>query len=148
MNNRVLGIQTRLLGWTATVKNVNLGRNKELMEKCRPLMEYATLVDKIRRYNDELGDIEEAVNKAVDECIKEGILEDFLIGHKAEVMDVCLTEYDEVATHNAFKEEAEDQLMLLYEYLKDNNRLDDWNRSVHDKNLRKKLLSELPDDWS
>jgi hypothetical protein len=111
-------------------------------------MEYATLVDKIRRYNDELGDIEEAVNKAVDECIKEGILEDFLIGHKAEVMDVCLTEYDEVATHNAFKEEAEDQLMLLYEYLKDNNRLDDWNRSVHDKDLRKKLLSELPDDWS
>jgi hypothetical protein len=134
--------------WTATVKNVNLGRNNELMEKCRPLMEYATLVDKIRRYNDELGDIEEAVNKAVDECIKEGILEDFLIGHKAEVMDVCLTEYDEVATHNAFKEEAEDQLMLLYEYLKDNNRLDDWNRSVHDKDLRKKLLSELPDDLS
>jgi hypothetical protein len=137
--------------WTATVKNINLGRNKELMEKCRPLMEYATLVDKIRKYKDEHRDIEKAVNKAVDECIKEGILADFLIGHKAEVMDVCLTEYNEVETMNAFQKEAderEERVWILYDYLKDNNRLDEWNRSVHDKELRKKLLSELPDDYS
>jgi hypothetical protein len=137
--------------WTATVKNINLGRNKELMEKCRPLMEYATLVDKIRRYKDEQRDIEKAVNKAVDECIKEGILADFLIGHKAEVKDVCLTEYNEVETMNAFQKEAderEERVWILYDYLKDNNRLDEWNRSVHDKELRKKLLSELPDDYS
>jgi hypothetical protein len=137
--------------WTATVKNINLGRNKELMEKCRPLMEYATLVDKIRRYNDEFGDIEKAVNKAVDECIKEGILADFLIGHKAEVKDMCLTEYNEVETMNAFQKEAderEERVWILYDYLRDNNRLDEWNRSVHDKDLRKKLLSELPDDYS
>jgi hypothetical protein len=137
--------------WTATVKNINLGRNKELMEKCRPLMEYATLVDKIRRYKEELGNIEKAVNKAVDECIKEGILTDFLIGHKAEVKDVCLTEYNEVETMNAFQNEAderEERVWILYDYLKDNNRLDEWNRSVHDKELRKKLLSELPDDYS
>jgi superfamily II RNA helicase len=92
--------------------------------------------------------IEAAVESAVDECIKEGILADFLIGHKAEVMDVCLTEYDEAATMNAFKEEEAERVWSLYEYLQDNNRLDDWNRSIHDKNLRKKLLSELPDDYS
>jgi hypothetical protein len=96
--------------------------------------------------------IEDAVNKAVDECIKEGILAEFLIGHKAEVMDVCLTEYDEAATMNAFKEEAaderEDLIMLLYRFLQENNRLDEWNRSLYDKSLRKKLISEIPKDYS
>jgi hypothetical protein len=132
--------------WTATVKNVNLGRNNELMEKCRPLMEYATLVDKIRRYNDELGDIEEAVNKAVDECINEGILEDFLIGHKVEVMDVCLTEYDEMATMKAFKEEAVDDVLRLQKFLLDNNRIDDLRRTTYDKEYRDWLISKLPQD--
>jgi hypothetical protein len=136
--------------WTATVKNINLGRNKELMEKCRPLMEYATLVDKIRRYNDELGYIEKAVNKAVnkavDECIKEGILEDFLIGHKAEVMDVCLTEYDEMATMKAFKEEAVDDVLRLQKFLLDNNRIDDLRRTTYDKEYRDWLISKLLKD--
>jgi hypothetical protein len=77
---------------------------------------------------------------------KEWLVTDFLIGHKAGMMDVCLTEYDEIVTHNAFKEKAEDQLMLLYEYLQDNNRLDDWNRAVYDKKLRKKLLSEFSNE--
>jgi hypothetical protein len=132
--------------WTATVKNINLGRNKELMEKCRPLMEYATLVDKIRRYKDELGDIEKAVDKAVDECIKEGVLADFLIGHKAEVMDVCLTEYDEMATINAFKEEAVDDVLRLQKFLLDNNRIDDLRRTTYDKEYRDLLISKLPHD--
>jgi hypothetical protein len=148
--------------WTATVKNINLGRNKELMEKCRPLMEYATLVDKIRRYKDELGSIEAAVERAVGECIKEGILADFLIGHKAEVMDVCLTEYDEAATQKAFKEEGyeegyddgygsgydscENTMVRLQSYLIENNRLDDLRRTTYDKEYRNLLISKLPND--
>jgi hypothetical protein len=138
--------------WTATVKNINLGRNKELMEKCRPLMEYATFVDKIRCYKEEFENIEEAVNKAVDECIKEGILAEFLIGHKAEVMDVCLTEYNEVEVQNAFKEEGvdegEERMSLLYKFLRESKRLDEWELSISNKNLRKKLLSEIPKDYS
>jgi hypothetical protein len=52
---------------------------------------------------------------------------------------------------NAFQKEAderEERVWILYDYLRDNNRLDEWNRSVHDRDLRKKLLSELPDDDS
>jgi flagellar biosynthesis/type III secretory pathway protein FliH len=136
------------------------------MEKCRPLMEYATLVDKIRRYKVELGSIEAAVEKAVDECIMEGILADFLIGHKAEVMDVCLTEYDEAATQKAFKEEGyeegyddgydsgygsgydscENAMVRLQSYLIENNRLDDLRRTTYDKEYRNLLISKLPKD--
>jgi hypothetical protein len=80
------------------------------------------------------------------------ILEDFLIGHKAEVKDVCLTEYNEVKVQNALREEGvdegEERMSILYKFLRENNRLDEWDRSTSDRDLRKKLLSELPDDWS
>ena len=39
--------------------------------------------------------VEEAVRAAVDSCIAQGILEDVLSKHRAEVIDVFLTDYDE-----------------------------------------------------
>lgn len=36
-----------------------------------------------------------AIDKAIDDCIKEGILEDILVKHRLEVTDMLLTEYDE-----------------------------------------------------
>ena len=40
-------------------------------------------------------------------CIRDGILSDFLIRHKAEVMDVVLTEYDEAKHIKLIEKEAE-----------------------------------------
>lgn len=91
--------------WTATVKNINLGHNKELMESCKILKQYAQFVEKIRRYRVELKDIVLAVEKTIKECIAENILVDFLIAHRAEVIEVCLTEYDEEFVMNALKKE-------------------------------------------
>ena len=47
------------------------------------------------------------VNATVDSCIRDGILADFLRRHKAEVMDVVLTEYDEVKHIKMIEKEAE-----------------------------------------
>jgi hypothetical protein len=131
--------------WTATMKNINLGRNKELMEKCKVLKEYATFVDKIKRYTREMNDIEKAIDRAVEECINEGVLADFLIAHRAEVKDVCLTEYNEEEVQNAFMEDGEDRLADLLKILLDNHRYDDLNRTIKDKAYRKQLMSELLD---
>ena len=92
--------------WTARMLNINYGRNKKLMEKCKPLRDYAILIDKIKRYTAEKKSIEEAVNQAVDECIKEDVLADFLRKHRAEVMDVCITEYNEERVLDAIREES------------------------------------------
>ena len=73
--------------WTATVININYGRNKELMKKCSSLKEYSILVDKIKRYAKVYEDLKPAIDRAVTECISEGILKDFLIKHRAEVID-------------------------------------------------------------
>ena len=92
---------------TVTVYNINAGNNCELMEKCRTLSEYSTFVERVRRYQAQETDIQTAVNAAVDSCIRDGILTDFLVRNKAEVMDVVLTEYDEAKHMKLIEKEAE-----------------------------------------
>lgn len=57
--------------------NINAGHNPELMAACRTLWEYAEYTDRVRRYAKELP-IAEAVERAITECIREGILKEFL----------------------------------------------------------------------
>ena len=77
------------------VLNVNEGHNQELMEHCQTLKEYAQYVAKVRKYTS-LGELslEEAVECAVEECIKEGILAEFLIQNRAEVISMSIFEYN------------------------------------------------------
>ena len=75
--------------------NVNDGHNNELMEHCRTLKEYAQYVARVRKYAaDPEIVLEEAVERAVEECIKEGILTEFLMRNRAEVIKVSIYEYD------------------------------------------------------
>ena len=76
--------------------NINKGNNEELKENCRSLKEYMQFVDKVRLfYEKENLEMKDAVEKAVTECIKEGILEDFLRRNRAEVVSVSIFEFDE-----------------------------------------------------
>ncbi len=74
--------------------NINKGYNEELLEKCETLKEYVQYVERVREYQREQS-LEEAVNRAVEECIREGILSDFLKRNKAEVISMSIFEYDE-----------------------------------------------------
>lgn len=73
--------------------NINPGNNEDLMAACRTLSDYAQFTGRIRKHKAAMP-IEEAVRIAVDECIKEGILRDFLISQKAEVTKMSIYEYD------------------------------------------------------
>ncbi len=79
----------------AHIVNINHGHNRELMESCRRLEEYARLVDAIRRYRAEGMTLRAAADKAIDECITNGVLTDILLKNRAEVTDMILDEYDE-----------------------------------------------------
>ncbi len=76
------------------VYNINLGYNQELLEACHLLKEYAQYVAQVRTLAEELP-LPEAVEKAVDDCIKNGILSDFLAKNRAEAIAVSIFEYDE-----------------------------------------------------
>ena len=79
----------------AEVYNINWGHNQKLMEQCRKLYEYAYLVEMVRAYLSQGLVLATAIDRAVEECIKKGILEEFLLKHRAEVKQMILTEYNE-----------------------------------------------------
>ena len=77
-----------------TVLNINYGRNLELMKQSRTLRDYAQYVALVRKYKEESGSLDDAVNRAVDECIKNDILADFLRKNRAEVVMTSIFEYN------------------------------------------------------
>ena len=76
-----------------TVLNVNEGHNADLMQHCSMLKEYAQYVARVRHYASDMP-LNEAVKHAVDECIREGILTEFLTRNRNEVISMSIFEYD------------------------------------------------------
>ena len=94
--------------WTATMININSGKNQSIMDSCHVLYEYAVFVAKIKRYRDSM-ELKEAIDLAVRECIEENILRDFLEQHRREVCDMCLTEFDEKKYEDVLREDGREE---------------------------------------
>ena len=78
----------------ARVLNVNYGKNRELLERCRRLFGYSYLIQQVRHHMDQGLVLEAAMDRAIEECIAQGILKEFLLKHRGEVRDMILTKYD------------------------------------------------------
>ena len=60
-------------------------------------LENAIYVKKVRTYAKSMKNVEEAVDRAVTECINEGILREFLLQNRKEAVEMSIFEYDEEA---------------------------------------------------
>lgn len=80
---------------TCRVYNINFGKNRELLEKCTFLKEYMTFVDYVRQFlrESEYGELEHAIELAIDRCIGENVLREFLMKHRTEVVKVMRLDY-------------------------------------------------------
>lgn len=143
--------------------NINYGQNKDLLLKCKPLLEYSWLIDKIRKYSI-VTNIDDAVDRAIDEMPDTFIIKNSLILNKSEVKNMCITEYNEAETMSMLREEfkqsgleegrkegrkegiivGENNLMTLYSKLLSDGRNDDAQLIMNPVNeeLRKKLYVE------
>lgn len=92
----------------AVMLNIRPGHNPQLMEACSTLKEYSKFVEKVRDYTKTL-ELNMALDKAVTECIEEGILADFLRKNRAEVIKVSLYEYDQEQHMKWLREEGYEQ---------------------------------------
>jgi hypothetical protein len=150
----------------ATVLNINYGHNEPLMQSCRLLYEYSYLVRKIREFVSHGQTLESAIDMAVADCIENGILEEFLLKHRAEVKMMILSEYNEelhlknereIAREEGIRlgKEAgrkagleagilhgENRLNALYQHLIHDNRFDDLKRVPTDRDFQEKLMVE------
>ena len=131
---------------TATMLNINYGHNQELMKHCRRLEEYSIFVQCVREYIQSEPSVEDALEKAIDTCIHQDVLADFLKKHRAEVTNMILTTYDKDLYEKALKEDAREEGLesgiLLAKYLFNDNRSKDLERASKDIEYQKKLLKE------
>ncbi len=79
---------------TATMININYGHNQKLMEACRELYEYSYLIEQIRVGLRQKLPLSDSVDQAVDHCIDQNILKNFLQRHRSEVKNMILEEFD------------------------------------------------------
>ncbi len=107
-----LGLPERthhLLDLEVKIININGGRNAEIVNRCKELAEYSFFVDKVREYQRESGNLEEAIKKAIKYCEKHDILREYLKIHGSEVLNMLLEEWNmEDAIAYARKEGRED----------------------------------------
>ena len=92
--------------WTAIVLNINYGHNKKLLKQCSILGDYGKLISKIREFKQNTDNLKEAITKAIDYCIENDVLKEFLLEHRSEVVDMLRMEYDEAKTMAHIREDS------------------------------------------
>ena len=128
------------------VLNVNYGRNKELLEACKPLQEYSWLVNQVQeiKKSDEL---ESAIDIAIDRTPDDFIIKPFLMAHRAEVKGMLVKEYNEAEAMELFREdglrEGRVDATRLMNYLWRNGRGDDAIKAESDIGFLNKLIEEF-----
>ena len=132
---------------TVRMLNINYGHNKQLMGKCRILEEYSRLVSMIRDCMEVETDTQTALNQAVDSCIEKGILKEFLLKNRAEVLGMLLEEFDaekyERTIRSEGREEGEVKVNKLGLLLTEAGRSSEFLKSLSDRELQKKLFAEF-----
>ena len=109
---------------TATLLNVNYGHNRELMERCRALHDYAVYVQRVRENQAKGMVLPEAVDKATDDCIRDEILKDILLKNRAEVKNMVLGTWGTENHLRAVKAEREQNEREIKELVRKRNKLE------------------------
>lgn len=135
--------------------NINYGHNKELIDKCRTLAEYAEFVAVSRQYVRKGMNLQEALNEAIDYCIEHEILYDTLREHRSEVLGMLLEEFDADKYERTIrmegieegirqgKQQGLERANRLTRLLIEQNRMEDLKRALEDPVYQEALFREL-----
>lgn len=93
----------------AVMLNINYGHNKELLDKCKRLHDYAYFVSEVNKNTAEGHPYEEAVSLAMEQCEKNDILADILGKHRSEVLNLLLNEFDVKSYENWIRNESREE---------------------------------------
>ena len=118
---------------SAVMLNISGKHNQKLKEACTTLKEYAIYTDKVRKYAEETElELPDAVERAIQECIAEGVLQDFLEKHRAEAKEMSIFEYDQEKHMRQEREEAwaDGRLSMIIQMLKNGMSAEDISRAA------------------
>jgi predicted transposase YdaD len=91
------------------VININKGRNKAIVEKCKTLAQYSAFIAKILYYEKKKFPLEESIKKAAKYCRSHDILKEFLEEHAKEMMNMLITEWNWDDAKEVWKEEGREE---------------------------------------
>ena len=91
--------------------NINPDQDHEILEKCPVLGEYSQFVEAVRAHQ-RTGE-ENALQNAVDECIRRGILSEYLRKKGSEAVNMLIAEYDYDMDIKVQREEAKEEGIRL-----------------------------------
>jgi len=92
------------------VYNINVGMNEELFRNSGKLRQYSEFIAKVREFNKLYDDYTQAVKEAVNHCIANDILTEFLREQGGKIVSILTAEYDvEVAKRVYGDERVEDR---------------------------------------
>ena len=86
--------------------NINRGRSQALQASCKPLFEYSWLVGEVRDNRSRGMVLDKAIGAAIDAMPREYGLRGLLAAHRAEVLGMLLTEYNEAEAMELFRKEG------------------------------------------
>ena len=75
------------------VLNINKGKNQAVINNCKFLEDYMILVDYVRYYQQEGTELADAIRAAIDRCISENVLREFLENNRDEVEKTMVLDY-------------------------------------------------------
>lgn len=135
----------------AVMLNINYGHNRELMQKCRKLEEYALFVSTVRTFIASGSNLQASVSEAVDDCIDRDVLRDILLKNKSEVMSMVLTTFDREKYEKAMQEEWKEmgieegqaRINRLNLLLAEHDRADDIVKAAADPEYQEQLFREF-----
>lgn len=86
--------------------DINLSSGHKLLEECRPMYEYSWFIQQIKDYLHEGWTRDAAIAQAVNDCMEEGILAEFMKNHGSEVANMLYTQWDYDEAVSVEREEA------------------------------------------
>ena len=98
------------------VYDINDGHNKEILERSARLRQYAQLISKIREFEAQGAELQEAIKQAVEFCIANNILKDYLKKRASEVLtmlfeDISMEDYGDVRYQDGLQTGLQDGLL-------------------------------------
>jgi hypothetical protein len=103
----LLPVERTYLELEVTVYNVNKGKNAEFVQRSRMLTGYVTFIGKYKEKIKAGMTAEDAIREAIEECIAEGVLADYLKQHGSEVWNLLLTEWSNEQAMRVQRREGE-----------------------------------------
>ena len=111
--------------------NINYGLSQPLLEKCQYLKDYSILIGQVKKGLSNKLTLHEAIIKAVDYCIKNNVMKEYLTQHEKEVFNMLALQWNIDDAKTAWQQEARDEGRLEGSFLEKINNIKRLMNKMH-----------------